>query len=77
MTRSEFLRKLEEIMEIEPGSLEGTELLADLDAWDSLKVVEFLAMADEHFSVTVAPKAVSACKSVEDLRALLGQRVTA
>lgn len=75
MTKAEFLNKLEEIMEIEAGSLKGNEALADLDGWDSLKVVEFLALADEQFSLAVAPKAIAACKTIDDLRALLGEHV--
>jgi len=62
-------------MEVEPHTLKGGELLADLDAWDSLKLVEFLAFADEEFSLTVPPKAVGACKTVDDLAGVLGQHV--
>ena len=76
MTKAEFLHKLEEIMELKTGSLAGNERLTDLDEWDSLKVVEFLALADEQFSLAVAPKAIAACKTIDDLRALLGEYVT-
>ena len=76
MTKAEFLHKLEEIMELKTGSLAGNERLTDLDEWDSLKVVEFLALADEQFSLAVAPKAIAACKTIDDLRALLGENVT-
>jgi sugar transferase EpsL len=77
MTKADFLNKFEEIMEMEAGSLTGNERLADLGGWDSLKVVEFLALADEQFSLAIAPKAIAACRTVEDLRALLGEHVTA
>jgi acyl carrier protein len=75
MTRDSVLRKLEAIMEIEPGTLKGDERLADLEAWDSLKVMEFLAFADGEFSMAVPPKAVGACKTVGDLVGLLGNHI--
>jgi acyl carrier protein len=75
MTKDSFLRKLEEIMELEPGTLKGDEVLAKLEAWDSLKVVEFLAFADEELSLTIAPKAIGACKTIDDLAGVLGQHV--
>ncbi len=75
MTRAAFLRKLEEIMEAEPGALEGNEQLSSLEAWDSMKVVEFLAFADESFSLTVEAAAIGACRTVEDLARLLKPHV--
>jgi acyl carrier protein len=77
MANAAFLRKLEEIMEIEAGSLNGDEELARLEAWDSLKVMEFLAFLDEEYSLTVSPKAIAACKTVGDLAAVLPRRVEA
>lgn len=77
MILDSFLRKLEEIMEVEPGTLKGGEHLQDLEDWDSLKVIEFLAYADEEFSLTISPKAIAECKTVGDLAALLGPYVAA
>ena len=76
MTRAECLRKLEEVMELDVGSLQGGEELQAL-GWDSLKILEFLAFADEQFSLSIAPKDVARCKTVDDLIVLLGSHVAA
>ncbi len=75
MTKSAFLRKLEEIVELNPGSLKGGEKLGELEGWDSLKIVEFLAFADEEFSLAIPPRAMGSCKTVQDLAGLLAPHV--
>ncbi len=75
MTKGAFLCKLEEIVELTPGTLVGHEQLSELQGWDSLTVVEFLAFADEEFTLTISPKVVAACRSVQDLAGLLGRNV--
>lgn len=76
MTKSEFLRKLEELLEAEPGTLNGTEELSALETWDSLVVLGFLAFADEQFGLAVPPSKVKEANTVTDLARLLGDRVT-
>ena len=66
MSREEFLRKLSEILETDE-LLTGAESLADLEKWDSLAVLNFMALADESYNVTVSPKDIAACKTVNDL----------
>ena len=72
MTRKEFLNHLEEIIEADPDTLTGGEMLTDLKKWDSLAIVGFIAMVDEKFGIILAGKDIQACKSIEDLMALVG-----
>ncbi len=76
MTKQDFLRLLGELLEEEPDSLTGKEALKDLEPWDSLAVMEFLALVDEHFEMVLQPKHIAACETVADLMALLGDKVT-
>jgi acyl carrier protein len=62
---------IEELLELDPGSLKHDTELASLSQWDSLAVVSFLALADSNYGVNVAPAQVRQCKSVGDLAALL------
>jgi len=62
---------IEELLEMDSGSLKHDTELASLSQWDSLAVVSFLAMADSNYGVAVAPAQVRQCKSVGDLAALL------
>lgn len=75
MNRTEFYRKLDEVIDVTPGTIRGEEKLADLKGWDSLAAVNFIAMVDEAFDITIAPHDLAGCKSVGDLCGLLGQRL--
>lgn len=64
-------------MELAPGALNGSEALAGLESWDSLAVMSFIALVDEHCGSTVAPKQIAACRTVNDLVTLAGCAVSA
>jgi acyl carrier protein len=69
----EFYRNLEEVLDLTPGTLSAGELLAQLEAWDSVAVLGFLVMADETYSALIPPKRIPECKTVDDLAALIRQ----
>ncbi len=71
VTRQEFLRKLEELLEVESHTLKGEEDLQDLEGWESLTVMEFMALADESFNVVLHPNDIASCDTVAELLDLL------
>lgn len=72
LTKPEFLNLFAEIVEEEPTSLTGSEKLKEqIAGWNSLAVVSFIAMVDEQFDLTLSPKAIAGCKTVNDLITLL------
>ncbi len=73
MNKVEFLNGLEEIMELDENSLAGTENLKDLEVWDSLAVLGFIAMIDNNFGLTLDVKKIMDCVSVEDLISLVSK----
>jgi acyl carrier protein len=75
MKKSEFLRLLDELVESEPGTLQGAEALSDVEGWDSIAVMGFIGLVDEQFEVALSPKRLAACKTVNDLIALVGDRI--
>jgi len=77
MDRTEFLRALDEMLELEPGTLTGTEILADIDSWDSLAVISFIALVDEKFGNVVAGEKLAKAKTVADLLALAAEPTSA
>ncbi|HZH27279.1 MAG TPA: phosphopantetheine-binding protein [Azospirillaceae bacterium] len=77
MTKTEFLAALDELLELDPGTLTGTEQLDDLDNWDSLAVVSFIALVDERLGLVVAGDALSKAKTVADLLALVDGKIAA
>jgi acyl carrier protein len=67
----EKLRCIDEVLELPLGSVSGDEHLSELEAWDSVAVIRYLAMADERFHVFIEAHKVAECKTVVDLIALL------
>jgi acyl carrier protein len=67
MTRSEFLRSFEAILELEPDTLQGSEKLEDFVLWDSSAMISFMALSDSNNGTKLAPRAMGACETVEDL----------
>jgi acyl carrier protein len=70
MARDELLVAISELLETD-STLTGAEELSGLGSWDSVAVISFMAMVDDKWGVTLAPKSISACKTVGDLAALL------
>lgn len=76
MQRHEFLLSLDEVLELEPGTVKGDETLESLESWNSLAVISFMALADEKCGVSLQPGRISTCQTVADLIALLGDKIT-
>jgi acyl carrier protein len=70
MTHEEFLSEFQEILELPPGSLQGSEILSDLEKWDSLAMMSFIALASEKCGVTLSPRQLLGCQTVDDLLAI-------
>jgi len=76
MTKSEFCERLEEILELEPNTIRGNEELGDLEGWDSLAKLSFIAMVDSEFQTIISAKALLACKTVNELMNLFDGKIT-
>ena len=67
MTRDEFLKSVDEILELAPGTLQGPEKLEDFPLWDSTAMMSYIALADTNNGARLAPRAMGACETVDDL----------
>jgi hypothetical protein len=67
MTKEQFLKSIDEIVELPRGTLEGPENLRDLENWTSLAVVSFLALADSNNRVGLSARQIIGCATVSDL----------
>jgi len=77
MDRKDFLLALDEMLELDPGTLTGAEELESIDSWDSLAVISFIALVDETLGHVVEGEKLVKAKTVEDLLGLAGIAVTA
>ncbi len=74
MSREEFRTELEEILELEPGTLTGTESLNDLVGWDSMALLGVIAMADQKLGTVLSAATLMECTTLEELTdAVLGR----
>ena len=73
MDEKTFLKNMEELLEMNTGSLAADTALADIEQWDSLAFVSFLAMADSKYSMKVVPSELRQCKTVGDLMKLVSK----
>jgi hypothetical protein len=72
MTKPDALRLLERTLELQPNSLTGAEKLTELDGWDSLSTLAFIATADRACGLALPGNRVVACRTVDELIGLLG-----
>lgn len=71
MTENEKIALLEEIMDVEPGSLKADSVLTDFEEWDSLSKLAYSAMVTNKFKKYVAGEEIKAFVLVSDaLRAM-------
>lgn len=77
MTKADFIRLIEKVVECAPGKVVPGMELAAVPGWDSLAVVGFIAALDRQLGLRVQASALAACKTVDDLVALAGDKVSA
>jgi acyl carrier protein len=75
LQKTEFLLSLDELLELEPGTVKGSETLESLEGWNSLAIISLMALMDERFDVTLQPRRIAACTTVADLVALLDDKI--
>jgi acyl carrier protein len=76
LEKNEFLLLLDELLELNPGTVRGPEALDSIEGWDSLAVISFMALVDEHFGISLQPRHIAGCSTIGDLVGLLGNRIS-
>mgnify|MGYP000491632054 CR=1 FL=1 len=67
MTNAEKIALLEEVMELEEGTLQQDDVLEEYDEWDSVTILGIISLIDEEFGKTVTGKEVRDIKTVSGL----------
>ena len=71
MTKAELINQLDDLFEVPRGTLSESSHLRDIATFDSLKLLELIAMADEQFAVIVSPEQMMKADTIADLLQLL------
>ena len=67
MNLQEKLALIEEVLDVETGSLTPETLLAEVDEWDSIAALSLIVMLDEKFEKTVSGVQIKALARVNDI----------
>lgn len=60
------------MLEVDAGSLSEETILADLDTWDSLSVMTFIAFVSDLSGAKIGAREIRDCETVGDLLAIAG-----
>ena len=71
MNLQEKLALIEEVLDVETGSLTPETLLAEVGEWDSIAALSLIVMLDEKFEKTVSGAQITALESVNDILAYM------
>ena len=71
MNLQEKLALIEEVLDVETGSLTPETLLAEVDEWDSIAALSLIVMLDEKFEKTVSGAQIKALESVNYILAYM------
>lgn len=66
-----FCSKMDEALDVPPGTVRPDQALDQLEGWDSVAVLAFIAMADTEYGITVPAKDIPECRTVDDLANLI------
>lgn len=61
------LEKLEDLMDIDSGSLTPETLLSDIEEWDSLSALSYVVMMKDDFGKKISGDQIRAFKTVQDI----------
>ena len=71
-TRNQFLQSLDKLVELPRGTLKGPEKLNDLEQWNSMAMIGFIALADSVNRASLSVSEILACRTVADLLRVVG-----
>ena len=72
MENTEKLQMLEDLFELEEGTLEATQLLADLEEYDSMSKLSLIVMMDEDFGKKLTGEQILKFNTIQDILDFMG-----
>jgi acyl carrier protein len=75
MTKEQFYRELEAILELNEGTIKGSEKLANLRNWDSMAFISLIAFADSKLGMRVPIGTMIKCDTVADVVSLFPGKI--
>ena len=69
MDEKQFTEKMKAILDNENITLDSS--LSEIEEWDSLSVVSYIAMANTVFGCKPSPEQIKSCATIKDLYSIL------
>ncbi len=66
MDKTEKIKLMEEIMELEEGTLNESSVLSEYDEWDSLSIISYIALMDTRFTKSVSMEEIKRFVTIKD-----------
>lgn len=67
MKEQEMIVELEEIMDLDAGTLSVDSVLADFEEWDSLSALSLIAMAKQKCGIVLTAENIQQFQTVQDI----------
>ena len=71
MTKEEKLAMLEEVMDLDEGTLTEDAVLEDIEEWDSLSVLTLISEMKKKFNISLSTQQIREFKTVADICAVI------
>ena len=72
MTIKEKLAKLEDMLEIDEGTLKAENNLEDIENWDSMAKLSLIVLMDDEFGKTLKSEDIKSFKTIQDILDFMG-----
>lgn len=63
----EFILKLEELLELEKGSIKPFDKFREYEVWDSLALLSLMAMLEDEYNITIPRDDFQKLNTVEEM----------
>lgn len=71
MTNEKKIELLEDMLDLDSGTLTPETVLDSLEEWDSVALISFIALVDDEFGKVVKGSVIKEQKTVADLMTLM------
>jgi len=62
-----FIESLEEVLEVDNGSVQGSDVFREYDEWDSITLLSLMAMLEDDYDITIPRNDFEAINTVQEL----------
>ncbi|MCP4109595.1 MAG: acyl carrier protein [Desulfobacteraceae bacterium] len=67
MTKEEFITELEEIFQLDEGTLDVSQKLEDMEEWDSMAALALIGLFDSMLSKELPADEITKFETIEDI----------